>query len=184
MVWPKLPYRPAWRAGIHDPSVALRPHGFQGCLGHQERALEMHGQHGVEILGRELGQRLVAQDPGIVDQDVDPAEAVQRGLHHSGRALGRRDRVAVRYSLSARRGDLTRGAPSRAAVGAAAGDRSAEVVHHDASAAGGEQPGMLKSEAAAGAGHYGHLALEPLLAHAAPPNRMNNARWPRQPLTS
>ena len=51
---------------------------------------------GVHVL-----ERLVAQDAGVVDDDVDPAEGVERGLDDGLAALGRGDAVVVGDGLAA-----------------------------------------------------------------------------------
>ena len=38
----------------------------------------MHVEHEAEIGERHLGEPLVAQDAGVVDEDVDPAPGVER----------------------------------------------------------------------------------------------------------
>lgn len=50
------------------------------------RAAHVHPQHGVPVVGRELGQRALGREPlvdrGIVDQDVDAAELGAGPLDH------------------------------------------------------------------------------------------------------
>jgi hypothetical protein len=90
-----------------------------------------------EILDAHLGKAAVAQDPGIVDQDVDPAPALLRGRDHRFDLLRIGDAGAVRDSLAARRLDLLDHLAGRVgAAGAVA--RAAEVVHHHSGAAPGK----------------------------------------------
>ena len=63
----------------------------------------MHVDDRVEQVGRHVVERLVAQDAGVVDDDVDPAERVERGLHDGLAALGRGDAVGVGDGLAAAR---------------------------------------------------------------------------------
>jgi hypothetical protein len=64
------------------------------------RTHQVHVHHQPEILQRHLGEALVAQDAGVVDQDVDPAPGVHGLLHHGlhGRKVG--DRRAVGQRLA------------------------------------------------------------------------------------
>ena len=47
---------------------------------------EIHAEHLREVTGRVLGEPLAHVQPGVVDQRVDPPEAVERLIHHE---LGR-----------------------------------------------------------------------------------------------
>ena len=61
---------------------------------------------GVDQVGRHVVERLVAQDAGVVDHDVDGAERVDGRLHDGLAALGRGDAVAVGDGLAPERLDL------------------------------------------------------------------------------
>ena len=91
----------------------------------------MHVEHRVDEVGTHVVERLVAQDAGVVDDDVDGAERVDRGLHDALAAVGRGDRVGVRDGLAARGLDLVDDELCGALVGARSVDGTAEVVHHD-----------------------------------------------------
>ena len=111
-------------------------------------------------------ERLVAQDAGVVDDDVDAPVGVDRGLHDRLAALGRGDRVGVGDGLAARGFDLVDHLLGGAGVAAGAVDRAAEVVHHDERAPRGEQQRVLASEAATGARDDRYLAVETEISHA------------------
>ena len=116
-------------------------------------------------LAGHVAERLVAQDSGVVDDDVDTTEGVDRRLHDRRSALRGRHRVGVGDRLAAGRRDLVDDELGGADVGAGAVDRAAEVVDDDECAARGEQQGVLLAEAAAGAGDDRHLAVETELSH-------------------
>ena len=90
--------------------------------------------------GVHVVERLVAQDAGVVDHDVDAAEGVDRRLHDRLAALGRGDRVGVGDGLAAGRLDLVDDQLGRAGVAAGAVDGAAEVVDDDQRAARGRAP--------------------------------------------
>ena len=104
----------------HDPAVVVLLHHAEGGLRDVERALQVHVEHDAEILGLELREGLVAQDAGVVDDDVDLAEVVDRGLHDRGAALGRRDGVVVGDGLAAGLVDLLHDLIGHARAGAGA----------------------------------------------------------------
>ena len=153
------------RRRYHDPAVAVLLHRGERGLGDEERALQVHVDDRLEVLGLELGEALVAQDPGVVHEDVDPAEVVERGLDDRLAAFGRGDRVVVGCGLAAGLDDLLHGRVGHAAAAAAAVGRAAEVVHDDGRAAARELEGVGLAEAAARAGDHGHAAVETDLAH-------------------
>jgi hypothetical protein len=57
-------------------------HDPQRLAPDQECAAQIDADHPVEILGRGFEQWLLDQDASVVDQDVEPAAAGKRGLHH------------------------------------------------------------------------------------------------------
>ena len=155
------------RRGVDDAAVALLAHVDPGRAGDVERALEVHVEHRVDQVGRHVVERLVAQDAGVVDDDVDLAERVDGGLDDGLAALGRGDGVVVGHGLAAGRLDLVddlSARPRRRTAGAV--DRAAEVVDDDQRAALGEQERVGAAEAAAGAGDDRDLAVEPEISHA------------------
>src|SRR5690606_36017006 len=124
--------------------------------------------HRLEVRRLELGEGLVAQDAGVVDDDVDAAEVVDRGLDDRPAALGRGDRVVVGRGLTAGLADLLHGLVGHARARARAVGLPAEIVHDHLAAARGELQGVGLAEAAAGAGDDGHLAVEADVAHGGP----------------
>jgi hypothetical protein len=105
----------------------------------------------IEVLVAHLPEDLVAQDAGIGDHDVEPAELVDGALDQRLR----RRRVADR-------GDLDDG-PSAGGgdrVDGLAGRRLVDVVDDDGGARRGERDRVRAPEAASAPGDDGDLAVE------------------------
>ena len=119
------------RRRAHHAAVALLAHVRPGRRGDVVGAVEVDVDHRVPEVGRHVVERLVAEDAGVVDDDVDASEGVERGLHDRRSALGRRHRIGVGDSLAAECRDLVDHPLGGALVAAGAVDRSAEVVDDD-----------------------------------------------------
>ncbi len=100
----------------------------------------------------------VAQDAGIVDQDVDTAEGFERALHDGVGILRLGDRQRRGDGFAAGRLDRRHGVLRRAGVGAGAIEPGADVADHDARAFGGEQQRDAAADTAPGAGDDGGFA--------------------------
>ena len=120
----------------------------------------MHVDHRTPQIGGHVVERLVTQDAGVVDDDVDASEGVQRGLYDRRAALGRGDRVGVGDGLATGRLDLVDDSFRGSLVAAGAVDGTAEVVHDDQRPTGRHQQRVLAAEASAGARDDRHLAVE------------------------
>ncbi len=110
-------------------------------------------------------ERLVAQDAGVVDDDVDLAERVECALDDCCAALGGGDRVGVGDGVAAGSGDLVHDQLSGALVAAGAVDGTAEIVHHDERTTLGHHQGVLPAEAATGTRDDRYLAVESEISH-------------------
>ena len=120
----------------------------------------MDVEHGVEQVRLHVVERLVAQDAGVVDDDVDLAEGVDGGLDDGLAALGRGDRVGVGDGLAAGGLDLVDDELGGPGVAAGPVDGAAEVVDDDQRAAWRRAERVLPAEAAARARDDRHLAVE------------------------
>ena len=112
-----------------------------------------------QVVGHVL-ERLVTQDPGVADADVEPAEAVDRSLDH---ALGMRlvgHRAVVGDRLPARIADLLHDAVGHRRPGAGTVPGPAQIVDHHTSAFLGQQQGVGTPQTTPGAGHERDLAVQ------------------------
>src|SRR6267142_3914340 len=75
------------RRDVDDAAAAALSHEGDRRLRTERVALEVHAQDLVPALGAGLDHRVIEPDPGIVDEDVKPAEAVRR-LPDESRGLG------------------------------------------------------------------------------------------------
>ena len=130
-------------AGLH-----LRDHAPRGGLADEERALEVHPQHAVEIGFRELEEIGAVDDAGIVDHNVEIAE----------RAAGFGDHVLGVVRIADVGGDEA-GAAERARRGLAGG--RVDIGDGDARTLGDVAPGDRQPDAVRAAGDDRDLVLEP-----------------------
>ena len=72
----RCPQRPELGAEVDDAAVALLSHEDGGGLDRREVALEVDGEDLVPLLLAHVEDHAVAQDAGVVDEDVDAAELV------------------------------------------------------------------------------------------------------------
>ena len=71
---------------VDDVAAALVDHLPDRALGDVEEPGQVHGGDRGVVVGRVIREGLADEDPGVVDQAVDPSEPIERLLHH---ALGR-----------------------------------------------------------------------------------------------
>src|SRR5439155_23957608 len=83
------------RAEVDDAAVALLSHEDGGRLDRGEVALEVHGHDLVPLLLAHVEDHAVAEDAGVVDEDIDPPEFVDCGLDDVLPAVHGRDGVVV-----------------------------------------------------------------------------------------
>ena len=120
-------------------------------LGADRRAHQMDVDHQPEIVEAHLGEALVAQDAGIVDEDVDAAPVVQRAADHRGDAASSVTDAANGDRDPACRVDLRRDGVGRLAR---------QVVDDDPRALAREEQRVLAAEAAARARDDRHAVLD------------------------
>ena len=137
-------------------------------MGDVEGTGEVDIEDQLELVRLEVGERLVAQEPRVVDHDVDGPERVERGLGDGGAALRGGDGVVVGHGLATGGQDVGHGLVGGRARGADALGVDTEVVHHHAGTAAGQLERVLTTEAVARAGHDGHLAIEGDGVHGSP----------------
>ena len=146
---------------VDDPAVALLAHHRPRRVGDPERAEHVHLVDEVPVGLGHLGEGDVAEDAGVVDDDVDPAEGVDGGLDDRG-ALG--DRVVVGDGLAAGGDDLRDDRVCRCGTLASAPSVTAEVVDDDLRPAAREEEGVGAAETVARASDDRDFAVVPKLA--------------------
>src|SRR5262249_55921893 len=108
---------------------------------------------------------LVAQDAGVVDQDVAATPRVERGLDDLPRTVELGDAVVTRHALGTEALQLLAHPGGGIGVGAAPVRRAADVVDHHLRALGAERQRDAAADAPARTGDDRDLALEQL-SHA------------------
>ena len=155
------------RSGHQHAAIGLFAHGFPHCLGDVRRTVEVHVDDEFEVVHRHLGEGLVTQHAGIVDDDMHAAPLLLGVGDHLFHLLVFSDRAAVRHRFAAGfldfLDDLQRHVRMAGAVA-----RTTEIVDHDLGAAAGEFECIFATQSAACAGDDGYLVLE-VDAHGAAP---------------
>ena len=151
--------------GHHHPAILLLAHDRPGGQERFHRAHQVHLDHRLEVGELHLAEGLVAQDAGVGDQDVQPAEGVDRAFHQIGRARVIGHRAAVGDRLAARRLDLGHHGVGRGRGAARAIQRRAQIVDHHLGAPSGQLQRVLAAQAPARSGDDGDLAVETDIGH-------------------
>ncbi|MNO86526.1 hypothetical protein D3C76_779250 [compost metagenome] len=126
-------------------------------MGQAESALDVHVLDQVPLFLGHLVEGTVTQDAGVVDQDIEGAESLQRGGHDL-LALGHR--MVVGHRLAAQRTDFGDHGVGGGAGAAQAFGGHTQVVDHDLGASGAEQQGVGAAQAVACASDNCNFAVE------------------------
>jgi hypothetical protein len=78
----------------------------------------MDVENGLEVVVGHLLQRGAANDACVVDQDVDPAVAIQRGVDNGLATFGGGNGIGTRHGFASRGGDLAHDVLGGPGVGA------------------------------------------------------------------
>ena len=153
-------------AGVHhvaasrDARLVLLAPVRGGPPRRREVTLEVHPHDGVEVVLRHVDEHAVAEDAGVVHEDVELAELADRERHQRLRPLPTRGVVDAGDRAAAAGADLGRDLLGRAGVVARSVVRHAGIVDDDRHALLGQQQRVLTAETAAGAGHQRHPPVE------------------------
>src|SRR5215467_14095460 len=79
---------PDHRGHVDDPAGAAPEHVLERVLGHEERAGQVDRDHLLPVVIGHLGHDLVDRDPGVVDQDVEPAVLLDDLADHPAAVVG------------------------------------------------------------------------------------------------
>jgi hypothetical protein len=110
----------------------------------------VHANDGVPVRFAGVGQVAAADEAGIVDQHVEAAEGIHRGLDEAICTVEVRDVVPIDHRFAARRSDL---------VDHLIGWTRSDVVHHHVRTFRGESQRVCPPNAAAGTCQYDHPAV-------------------------
>ncbi len=143
---------------VHDPGVDRAGRLLAGGApvrggepGGHEVAAQVHPDDLVPLLLGHGEDHPVPDQPGVVDQDVQPAVRAQRGGHQVLPGLPVADVAGAGYRLPAARPDL---------LGRRAHLRGGQVVEHQAGAGLGQPAGLGPAEPISRAGDDGHPAVQ------------------------
>src|SRR4051812_22353998 len=142
----------------HRPGILLAEMR-RASPAHAERAVQMHHDDVGPVRPAHAMEYLVAQDAGVVDQDVDAAESVERLLDDLVAVRRLADRERRGDGLTALFLDLVDHLLRRTGVAAGAIERRADVVNQDLGALLRHQHRDGAADAAAGAGDDGDFVL-------------------------
>ncbi|MNJ38810.1 hypothetical protein D3C77_336660 [compost metagenome] len=143
--------------GHDDAAVALLTHDRPHGVGQAEGTLDVNVLDQVPLRFGHLVERTVAQDPGVVDQDVDGAEHLERG---GDDFLAFGHRVVVGDSFTPQGADFRDHGIGRGTGGTQAFGADTQVIDHDLGTPGTQQQGVGASQAVAGAGDNGNFAVK------------------------
>jgi hypothetical protein len=127
------------RQGEDDASVTCLAHVWKGRADDMEAAAQVDVNDRVEILLAELAERAPADVAGVVDQDVDAAEVIQRGFDNRLAALRGRYRLMAADSLAAGIADRLHHLFDRTGIAAVAIHAPTDIVDQHSGAACREQ---------------------------------------------
>ena len=84
---------------VDDVAAALADHLPDDALGHVEEPGQVYGSDRRIVVRRVFRERLADEDPGVVDQAVDPSESVDCLDHQALSSLGFSDVTAHREEV-------------------------------------------------------------------------------------
>ena len=124
---------------MHEGAAILLTKMDRAGPAHVERAIEVNGQHVRPIRPAHAVKDSVAQDAGIVDQDIDAAEGGERNFYDLLRVLRIRDRERGGEGTAADALDLLHDLLRGRRIGAFPFEARADVADDDARALAGHQ---------------------------------------------
>jgi hypothetical protein len=153
------------RSHVHEGAGILLAELHRASPAHVEGTVEMHRQHVRPVRPAHAMEDAVAQNAGIIDQDVDPAEGRQRRLDDLVGVLGLRDGERRCDRLAAAGLDFLDHVMRRAGIRAGAFKARADVADDDTGAFLRQQPGNAAPDAPARTGDDCDLAGDHTRSH-------------------
>src|SRR5262245_57543999 len=157
----------------------LATHQLDGVVRDVPRALEVHGNDGVEVVLGHVPNHALAQHAGRVDNKIDLAECVRALAHHATSAGVVGDRVVVGERLAASFGDFSHDFVGWALRRYFAVPARAWVIYDDAGAFPGHQQCDRPTDAAPGSRDDPRLTFE---IHQASPFALGTLVQPLLPV--
>jgi len=114
----------------------------------REVPLQVHLDDGIPLVLLHVHEHAVTEDPGVVDEDVESPERLDRGVDEPLRTGELRHVLAVGHGLAAERLDLGDDAVRRVGVGAFSRQRGPEIVDDDLRSGAGEGQRVLAADPA------------------------------------
>ena len=152
--------QPRGRGEMHVAAALLLAKVLGSGARHVEASHQMHVDHHLPVDMRHAMEDAVAQDAGVVDDAIDAAELLDRGLDHTFGAGRIGDAVGAGDGAPARGADLADHGFGRPGVDALAFGRAAQIVDHDRRPLVGGKPRDIAADAATSARHQHDLAFE------------------------
>ena len=140
-----------------------------------ERALEVDAHDRVEVVLAHVEDHRVADDPGVVHEDVELAERLDRGVDHLAGALEVGHVAVVRHRVAAALLDQLYDDVGVLFAGAVAPHRAAEVVDHDFGAVLGKFERVATTDPVRCAGDDGDLPVKQ--SHESDATSRSSMRW-------
>jgi hypothetical protein len=139
----------------------VRPRGAT----YPDRTHQADVHQSAKLVGGIPGERTGEAVAGVVDDDIDTAERVERALHRGGGAVLLADVVRIRHCFAAGALDFIGHVSGGKIRCSRAVERRANVVDHNARPAPREQMRIGAAQTVAGAGYNRHAAIETHLIH-------------------
>ncbi len=135
-----------------------------------ESALQVHVDHGIPVGLLHVEDHAVAEDAGVVDEDVEPAELVDGLFDHPSGLVEVGDIGPVDDRFAAGRADLVDDAPGRSHIATRSVDITPEIVDDDLGAPGSQQQSVLAPDTPPRSGDDCHSTFDQS-THVRPPAR-------------
>src|SRR5579864_8302225 len=146
------------RRHVHEAAGILLAEVRRAGAAHVEAAVQVHADHVGPVRPAHAVKDAIAQNAGIVDQNVDPAERIERRLDDLIGIAGLADRERRGDGRAAGFLDLVDDGLGRSGIGAGAFEAGADIADHDARTLLRHEQRNAAADAPTGARHDGDFA--------------------------
>ena len=165
----EIPVQSRGRGGHNDAAIVPLSHDVPDRLGAVDGPHQMDVHDEAEIVQLHLGEGLVAQDAGVVDQDVDPAPFRHRRPDHGLDSGEIGDRGGIGHGLAAGGHDFGHDGLGRGRGSARTIASAPQIIDDHLCAAFGQGEGVFTPQPAAGPRHDRHAPVKSHRHPAVPP---------------